>query len=108
VVISTGEQLSGGIDLVDEGGVAVLRLHGEIDSSVVDAWDADRSLGARSAQAVDLTDATFLDARGLRLLIRQTDQARRDGRVPELRRPSRIVRRMLEVAGATTLFAAVC
>ncbi|MEU2350806.1 STAS domain-containing protein [Modestobacter sp. NPDC049651] len=102
--------LPGRIDLVEEDGVAVLRLHGEIDTLVVDAWDDARGTAddARTADAVDLSAATFLDCRGLRLIVRQTDQVRRDGRVPELRRPSRMVRRMLEVAGAAPLFAAIC
>ena len=100
----TSSALPGRIDLVDEDGVAVLRLHGEVDTLVVDAWDDART----AADAVDLSDATFLDCRGLRLILRTTDDARRAGRVPELRRPSRTVRRMLEVAGAAPLFAAVC
>lgn len=100
-------QLSGGIDLVEEDGVAVLRLHGEVDSLVVEAWDAGGPRPA-GAGAVDLSAATFLDGRALRLLVRETDQARLAGRLPELRRPSRIVRRMLEVTGAAPLFTAVC
>ncbi|OMQ15355.1 hypothetical protein A7K94_0210060, partial [Modestobacter sp. VKM Ac-2676] len=56
---------TGGIDLVEEGGVPVLRLHGEVDSLVVEAWDAVAAApGARPAQAVDLSRATFLDCRG--------------------------------------------
>jgi anti-anti-sigma factor len=102
--MSSGQQTSG-IDLVQEDGVAVLRLHGDVDTYVVDAWQP--AAGSGSAEAVDLSAATFLDCRGLRLLIRQTEQARQAGRTPELRRPSRTVRRMLEVAGATPLFATV-
>ena len=99
-------ELSGGIDLVQERGVAVLRLRGEVDTLVVDAWDAAGPHGCGAA-AVDLSAATFLDARALRLLVRETEQARRTGRVPELRGPSRTVRRMLEITGAAALFAAV-
>jgi anti-anti-sigma factor len=106
--MSTVQQLPGGIDLVEEDGVAVLRLHGEVDSTVVEAWTAAAAPGAGTAEAVDLSGATFLDCRGLRLVIGQTERARRAGRVPELRRPSRIVRRMLDVAGAGPLFTAVC
>ena len=106
--MSTVQQLPGGIDLVEEDGVPVLRLHGEVDSTVVDAWHAAAGPGAGTAEAVDLSGATFLDCRGLRLVIGQTERARRAGRVPELRRPSRIVRRMLDVAGAAPLFTAVC
>lgn len=99
--------LPGGIDLVQEDGVAVLRLRGEVDSLVVDAWAATAPGGAGSAEVVDLSDATFLDCRGLRLIVGQTDRARRAGRVPQLRRPSRTVRRMLEITGTVPLFAAV-
>ncbi|MGY5882540.1 STAS domain-containing protein [Modestobacter lacusdianchii] len=105
--MTDAQQQPGGIDLVEEDGVVVLTLRGEVDDSVVDAWDAGGPR-TREAGAVDLSAATFLDGRALRLLVRETDQARRAGRLPELRRPSRTVRRMLEVAGAATLFAAVC
>ncbi|WP_222196148.1 STAS domain-containing protein [Modestobacter italicus] len=105
--MSDVQQLPGRIDLVEEGGVAVLTLRGEVDSSVVDAWDA-AGPRASGAGAVDLSAATFLDGRALRLLVRETEHARRGGALPELRRPSRTVRRMLEVTGAARLFAAVC
>ena len=104
--MSDTQQLPGGIELVVEDGVAVLRLCGEVDESVVDAWDADAT-HASGATAVDLSAATFLGGRALRLLVRETEQARRTGQVPELRAPSRTVRRMLEVIGAAPLFAAV-
>lgn len=105
-MLSDVEQLPGGIDLVEEDGVAVLRLRGEVDTLVVDAWDAGRA-HASGADAVDLSAATFLDGRALRLLVRETEQSRRTGRVPELRGPSRTVRRMLEITGVAPLFAAV-
>ena len=106
-MLSDAGQLPGEIDLVVEDGGAVLRLRGEVDSTVVDAWDADRSHGS-GATAVDLSAATFLDGRALGLLLRETEHSRRTGRVPELRGSSRIVRRMLEVTGIAPLFAAVC
>ena len=105
--VDDAQQLPGGIDLVEEDGVSVLRLRGEVDGLVVDAWDAG-GRHAGGAGAVDLSAATFLDARALRVLVRETEQSRRTGRVPELRGPSRTVRRMLEVSGAAALFAAVC
>ena len=105
--MSDVQQLSGGIDLVEEDGIAVLRLRGEVDGLVVDAWDV-AGPRASGAAAVDLSAATFLDGRALRLLVRETEQSRRAGRVPELRRPSRMVRRMLELTGAAPLFAPVC
>jgi anti-anti-sigma factor len=99
-------ELPGGIDLVEEVGGPVLRLRGEVDQLVVDAYDAVPA-GRRSAVAVDLSAATFLDVPGLRLLLRATEGTRRSGQVPELRRASRTVQRMVQIAGVERLFAAV-
>jgi anti-anti-sigma factor len=98
---------SGRIDLVEQDGVTVLRLRGEVDSLVVAAWQAAAPLAPRAAAAVDASAATFLDCRGLRLLVQETAETRRSGRLPELRRPSRLVRRMVEIAGAAPMFATV-
>jgi len=99
-------ELPGGIDLVEEEGGPVLRLCGEVDALVVAAYDAAPH-GPRSAVAVDLSAATFLDVPGLRLLLRATEGTRRSGRVPELRRASHTVQRMVEIAGVERMFAAV-
>ena len=99
--------LPGDIDLVEEDGGPVLRLRGEVDSLVVAAYDAAPSPGRRPAVAVDLSAATFLDGPGLRLLLRATEATRRSGRLPELRRASHTVQRMIEIAGVQRLFAAV-
>ena len=98
---------SGGIDLVEQDGVQVLRLRGEVDSLVVAAWHETAPATPRAAVAVDASAATFLDCRGLRLLLQETAETRRSGRLPELRRPSRLVRRLVEMAGAAPLFATV-
>ncbi|TYP84662.1 STAS domain-containing protein [Blastococcus xanthinilyticus] len=96
----------GAIDLVDEETGPVLRLRGEVDSAVVALWDAsDQRHGG--AVAVEASAATFLDCRGLRLVLRETEAARRAGRIPELRRPSNPVRRLVDIAGATPLFATI-
>jgi anti-anti-sigma factor len=100
-------QHAGVIDLVEEAGGPVLRLRGDVDTLVVDAWRASTPPGSPAPVAVDVSATTFLDCRGLRLLVQETEGARRAGRVPELRRPSRGVQRLLEVAGATPLFATV-
>ncbi|NEK87892.1 STAS domain-containing protein [Blastococcus saxobsidens] len=97
----------GDIDLVDEEAGPVLRLRGEVDSAVVAIWDATRSTAGPAPVAVDLSATTFLDARGLRLVVRETEPARRSGRLPELRQPSRTVRRLVDIAGAGPLFATV-
>jgi anti-anti-sigma factor len=107
--MQTGEQfpgLPGGIDLVDEDGGPVLRLHGEVDTLVVSAWQVEAP-ATRPAVAVDASAATFLDCRGLRLLVHATEATRASGRVPELRRPSRAVQRLVQMTGAAPLFATV-
>jgi anti-anti-sigma factor len=98
---------TGGIALVEQDGVQVLRLHGEVDSLVVAAWQATAPATPCAAVAVDASAATFLDCRGLRLLLQATTETRRSGHLPELRRPSRVVSRLVEVAGAAPLFATV-
>jgi anti-anti-sigma factor len=102
MVTETVEQLPGAISLVDEEGVPVLRLCGEIDSTVVEAYE-DATPG--QAAVVDASRVTFLDCRGLGLLVRRTQDARRAGQQPVLRRPARIVRRVVDIAGAGGLFA---
>ena len=97
----TVDQLPGAISLVDEEGVPVLRLCGEIDSTVVEAYD---DAAAGQAAVVDASRVTFLDCRGLGLLVRRTQDARRAGQRPVLRRPARIVRRVVDIAGAGSLF----
>jgi anti-anti-sigma factor len=97
----------GGIDLVDGDDGPVLRLRGEIDTATVDAWDASGTGVGRTPVAVDVSGTTFLDCRGLRLVVRETEAARRSGRIPELRSPSRFVRRLVDIAGAGPLFATV-
>ena len=97
----------GDIDLVDGEAGPVLRLRGAVDTAVVALWDATRRSHGREPVAVDLSATTFLDCRGLRLVVRETEAARRSGRLPELRRPSRSVRRLVDLAGATPLFATV-
>jgi anti-anti-sigma factor len=99
--------LTGDIHLVDQDGMSVLRLRGEVDSAAVAAWRAAAPAGPRSPVAVDASAATYLDCRGLRLLVQETEGARRSGRLPELRGPSRLVRRMVELSGAAPLFATV-
>ena len=100
----TGDHLPGAISLVEEEGVPVLRLCGEIDSIVVAAYE-DATAGAPAqAAVVDASRVTFLGCRGLGLLVRRTQEARRAGQRPELRRPARVVRRVVDVAGVGGLF----
>ena len=101
---ATVDQLPGAISFVDEDGVPVLRLYGEIDSTVVEAYEDATGERSRQAAVVDASRVTFLDCRGLGLLVRRTQDVRRAGQRPVLRRPARIVRRVVDVAGAGGLF----
>jgi anti-anti-sigma factor len=95
---------SGTIDVEEEGGVAVLRLCGEIDGAAVAAYDRTHARDATAPAVIDASRVTFLDCRGLRFLVRESAAARRSGRAPALRRPPRVVRRVLDVTGAYGLF----
>jgi anti-anti-sigma factor len=94
----------GCIAVVDEDGVSVLCLHGEIDSAAVAAWDEQAALTGTPPCVIDASDVTFLDARGLRLLVRETRAAQGSGCRPVLRRPTRVVRRVIDVTGTEELF----
>jgi anti-anti-sigma factor len=102
VLRSVREGLAGGIAVVEERGVPVARLHGEIDGTVVAA--CDRGQAAPFPSVIDASAVTFLDCRGLRFLIDRTRAVRRAGGRPELRRPPRVVRRVLDLTGAGELF----
>jgi anti-anti-sigma factor len=94
------DDLPGRIAIVEEAGIPVARLSGDIDAVVVAAYDRGDPFPA----VIDASDVTFLDCRGLGFLIRQTGAARRAGRRPQLRRPPRIVRRVLDLAEARDMF----
>jgi anti-anti-sigma factor len=95
----------GTIAVVDEGGQPVLRLTGEIDSAVVAAYERSEprcAEGARGPVVVDASAVTFLDGRGLRFLVRAAGPG--SACRPVLRRPARIVRRVVELTGTSALF----
>jgi anti-anti-sigma factor len=99
------EAAPGAIAVVEEDGVRVLRLSGEIDSQVVAAYDGPAApVLPAGAAVIDASAVTFLDCRGLGFLVRQTGAARRAGGRPVLRRPTRIVQRVIEMTGAGGCF----
>lgn len=100
---TTAQPVFGTIDVEDEGGIAVLRLRGEIDQVAVEAYDRTH-LAAEPAAVFDASGVTFMDCRGLRFLLRQGAEARRAGRAPALRQPPRVVRRVLCATGSDGLF----
>lgn len=98
------EHAAGCIALVDEDGVSVLCLHGEIDSMTVAAYDRTTTPTGAHPSVIDASDVTFLDARGLRLLVREARAGVPRDRRPVLRRPTRVVRRVIDVTGTEELF----
>jgi anti-anti-sigma factor len=101
----TEDELPGRIAVVDEGGQPVIRLSGEIDSLVVAAYeDGAPGESTRPPAVIDASEVTFLDGRGLRFLVRTTRSARGAGAAPVLRRPARVVRRVVDLAGAAGTF----
>jgi len=70
----------------------------------VEAYDRTHVAPGTAAVVIDASAVTFLDCRGLRFLVRESAAARRAGRAPALRRPPRVVRRVLCATGAAELF----
>lgn len=94
---------AGSIALVDEDGVPVLRLRGDIDTLTVAAYDHAAHAPGPAPAVIDASDVTFLDGRGVRFLVRQASAAGH----PVLRRPPRVVRRVIDAVGAAGLFVVV-
>ncbi|MDP9429102.1 MAG: STAS domain-containing protein [Actinomycetota bacterium] len=100
----------GRIWTVHEHGGAVLHLSGEIDAATVASYEAGspgrRMDGTAPAMvmALDTAAVTFMSAAGISLLLRETAPLRAAGRRPVLRRPSRSVRRILDLTGVGAFF----
>jgi|SRR6516162_1429144 anti-sigma B factor antagonist len=90
------------VDVSREDGMPVIRLSGELDTVSVErvrsvlegvlAADDDRL-------AFDVGDLEFMDSSGIALLVAVARQARQ----VELRHPTPIVRRLIELTGLTEL-----
>ncbi|SNR79796.1 STAS domain-containing protein [Blastococcus mobilis] len=98
-----GKSLPGFISVEVEDDQRVLRMSGEIDAEVVDAF-REKHPAAPLITAVDLAGVTFLSSAGLSFLIRQTHPGRQAGRLPVLRGVTRPAHRVMQIAGATGLF----
>lgn len=90
----------------ERGDGAYLRVRGEIDIATVPALDE----GLRVAQSngysgivVDLEQVTFIDASGLRSLLRAAEQARRSDKSFETVGTPRVVQRVLQITGTARL-----
>ena len=89
------------VEVIEQADAVVVRVAGEVD--IVTAPVLQRHLdpvleGDRPLVVIDLEDTTFLDARGVAVLVRaRTRVVARCGRLL-IRRPPQLVRRVLELA----------
>lgn len=85
---------------VEEGGVSVVRVVGEIDIATVDSVRAAVATAMERGPTrlvIDMAAVSFMDSSGIAVLIeaaRQTDSVL-------IRRPSNAVRRVIETTGLT-------
>jgi anti-sigma B factor antagonist len=90
----------------DPDGTPVVVLAGQLDLATADrAEDVFAGLAAetspdrdRAAVVVDMSELTFMDSTGLRVLLRAAHR----GHALRLRRPTRIIRRLIAVTGLDT------
>jgi anti-anti-sigma factor len=89
----------GSITIEFEGAERVLRLVGEIDVAVVQAFEAAGTARPGTVDAIDAGAVTFIDAAGVGLVLRWRLESEARGRPVVLRRSSRPVDRLLALAG---------
>lgn len=90
------------VDVAAEDGTPVIRLAGELDMVSVERVRpvVDRVLaGGNDRLVFDVSGLEFMDSSGIALLVSVTQNARQ----VELRRPTPIVRRLIELTGLTEL-----
>jgi anti-sigma B factor antagonist len=94
---------TGRLDLRRDGGVAVLRLTGEIDLAAVHSNGAldELNLTPPVALDVDLSEVTFIDSSGVGMLVKLHQLTGGDMR---LQRPSVPVLRVLRICGLVDVF----
>jgi anti-sigma B factor antagonist len=83
-----------------DGDRATIALRGELDMSGVDrARQAieEAESGDATLLVLDLSELDFVDSTGLEVMLRAARRAREDGRRLIVTRPSRYVRRLLEL-----------
>jgi anti-sigma B factor antagonist len=88
------------VTVTTEGERAIVVLRGELDMSGVDrareAIEQAESLPA-SLLVLDLSELEFIDSTGLEVVLRAARRAHEGGRRLVVQRPSRYVRRLLEM-----------
>jgi anti-anti-sigma factor len=83
-----------------DGDRATVSLRGELDMSAVDrAREAieQAEAGGATLLVLDLSELEFMDSTGLEVVLRAARRARDSGRRLIVQRPSRYVRRLLEM-----------
>ena len=88
----------GSIELTLSGGHRSLRLTGEVDTWLVESFEASIP-GAIAFDSCDLSGVTFMAVRGLTLLTVWADESRAAGHAPILRGIPLCVQRLLDLAG---------
>ena len=86
----------------------VLRVAGEIDANTADRLRThlDDAQRAGDTTLLDLANVEFIDSVGLRVLLKATENVDRDGAF-FIVRPSRVVRRLLEITRTADRLAVV-
>ncbi|HEX3326581.1 MAG TPA: STAS domain-containing protein [Actinomycetota bacterium] len=90
------------LDVDDDGDSVVIRASGELEISTTATLDRElqKALdGKASTVTLDLSDLSFVDSTGLRLLINAASHARANGTRLRMRDGSQAVKRALEVTG---------
>jgi anti-sigma B factor antagonist len=96
-----------GLSTTDRGGVAVVRLRGELDflsASALQAYLSDIRRQARARCVADLTGLAFIDCTCLSVLVRHCKEIRGQGGSFALAGPQPAVLRILAVTGLLTWF----
>ena len=92
--------------VLTEHGLTILRLTGELDLATVnDLQETVAALVDRAPEhlIVDLSDVTFMDSSGIALLLQVSQRLPRT----ELRNPSPLIRRVLDLTALTEILPVV-
>jgi anti-sigma B factor antagonist len=85
---------------------AVVAVAGEVDlATATEFRDAvNWAIACRDKLEVDLTDTTFMDGSGLRVLTEAYQRLGRDPQAVVIRSPGRRIQRLLDASGVASLF----
>lgn len=95
----TAEEEFFGVDVVQTDGTAQVAVRGEVDVATAPRlWDAiDGVDGDTRELVIDMSELTFMDSTGIRVLIRAHELLRSRGGRIVVRAPEAGVRKLLEV-----------